>query len=146
MDAHDRAAAFTAFKAALAVSPSTALTYICGSVILSWGGEAERAIEWGERGLRLSPFDPWALAAFGSLMLGHFYRGRYDEAVTAAYKAVQSTPPTASTTCCSRRRSQKLVGSKKQKRLRHEFWNCTLNSDTADNFPAWIAHRCLPPL
>ena len=92
MDAHDRAAAFTAFEAALAVSPSTALTYICGSVVLSWGGEAERAIEWGERGLRLSPFDPWAFAAFGSLMLGHFHRGRYDEAVSAAYKAVQSNP------------------------------------------------------
>jgi adenylate cyclase len=92
MDAHDRAAAFTAFEAALAVSPSTALTYICGSVIFSWGGEAERAIEWGERGLRLSPFDPWAFAAFGSLMLGHFHRGRYDEAVNAAYKAVQSNP------------------------------------------------------
>ena len=92
MDAHDRAAAFTAFEAALAVSPSTALTYVCGSVILSWGGEAECAIEWGERGLRLSPFDPWAFAAFGSLMLGHFYRARYDEAVSAAYKAVQSNP------------------------------------------------------
>jgi adenylate cyclase len=92
MDAHDRAAAFTAFEAALAVSPSTALTYICGSVILSWGGEAERAVEWGERGLRLSPFDPWAFAAFGSLVLGHFHRGRYDEAVSAAYKAVQSNP------------------------------------------------------
>jgi tetratricopeptide (TPR) repeat protein len=25
-------------------------------------------------------------------MLGHFYRGRYYEAVTAAYKAVQSNP------------------------------------------------------
>jgi adenylate cyclase len=92
MDAHDRAAAFTAFDAALAASPSTALTYICGSVVLSWTGEAERAIEWGERGVRLSPFDPWAFAAYGSLTLGHFQRGRYDEAATAAYKAVQSNP------------------------------------------------------
>ena len=25
-------------------------------------------------------------------MLGHFHRGRYDEAVSAAYKAVQSNP------------------------------------------------------
>ena len=31
MDAHDRAAAFAAFEAALAVSPSSALTYILGS-------------------------------------------------------------------------------------------------------------------
>jgi TolB-like protein len=90
MDAHDRAAGFAAFEAALAVSPSTALAYILGSVIFSWTGEAERAIEWGERGMRLSPFDPWAFAAFGSLALGHFRRGRYEEAANAAYKAVQA--------------------------------------------------------
>src|SRR3984957_19114808 len=59
MDGHDRAAAFGAFAAALAVSPSTALSYILGSVILGWTGSAERAIEWGEHGLRLSPFDSW---------------------------------------------------------------------------------------
>jgi TolB-like protein len=45
MDGHDRAAAFTALEAALAISPSSALTYILGSVILGWGGDAERAIE-----------------------------------------------------------------------------------------------------
>ena len=56
------------------------------------GGEAERAIEWAERGLRLSPFDPWAFAAFGSVMLGHFHRSRYEEAAAAAYKAVQANP------------------------------------------------------
>ena len=92
MDGHDRAAAFAAFEAALAVSPSTALTYILGSVILGWSGEAERAIEWGERAIRLSPFDPWAFAAFGSLTLAHFLRGRYAEAANFAYKAVQSNP------------------------------------------------------
>ena len=92
MDGHDRAAAFTAFEAALSVSPSSALTYILGSVILGWTGEAERAIEWGERGLRLSPLDPRAFAAFHSLTLGNFQQGRYEEAVRAAYKAVQSNP------------------------------------------------------
>ena len=92
MDEHDRAAAFAAFEAALAISPSSALTYILGSVILAWGGEAERAIEWGERGMRLSPFDPWRFSAFCSLALGHFHRGRYEEAAAAARKAVQSSP------------------------------------------------------
>ena len=92
MDGHDRAAAFAAFEAALAVSPSSALTYILGSVILGWTGEAERAIEWGQRGLRLSPFDPRAFAAFHSLTLGNFQQGRYEEAARAAYKAVQSNP------------------------------------------------------
>ncbi len=92
MDGHDHAAAFAAFDAALMVSPSSALTYILGSVIYGWTGQAERAIEWGERGLRLSPFDPWAFAAFHSLILGHFHRGRYEEATNAARKAVQSNP------------------------------------------------------
>jgi tetratricopeptide (TPR) repeat protein len=90
MDGHDHAAAFAALEAALAVSPSSALTYILGSVIYGWTGEAERAIEWAESGLRLSPFDPWAFAAFHSLTLGHFHRGRYEQAVSAAHKALQS--------------------------------------------------------
>jgi TolB-like protein/DNA-binding winged helix-turn-helix (wHTH) protein len=92
MDAHDRAAAFTAFEAALAISPSTALSYILGSTILGWNAEAERAIEWAGRATRLSPFDPWTFAAFHAFTLGHFHRGRYDMAAKAAYKAVQSNP------------------------------------------------------
>jgi len=90
MDAHDRAAAFTALEAALAISPSSALTYILGSVILGWGGEAERAMEWSEKGMRLSPFDSWAWAAFDAQAMSHFIRGRYEEACRAAYKSVQA--------------------------------------------------------
>lgn len=92
MDGHDRTAAFTALDAALAISPSSALTYILGSVILGWGGEAERAIEWSERGVRLSPFDSWAWAAFDAQAMSHFHRGRYEEAARAAYRAVQANP------------------------------------------------------
>ena len=92
MDGHDRAAAFTALEAALAISPSSALTYILGSVMLAWGGQAERAIEWSERGMRLSPLDPWAFAAFDAQAMGHFYLGRYDKAADAAYKCVHANP------------------------------------------------------
>ena len=76
MDGHDRIAAFTALEAALDISPSSALTYILGSVMLGWGGEAERAIEWSERGMRLSPFDSWAFAAFDAQAMSHLLRGR----------------------------------------------------------------------
>jgi tetratricopeptide (TPR) repeat protein len=89
MDGHDHASAFVALEAALAVSPSSALTYILGGVMLGWAGEAERAIEWGERGIRLSPFDPWIWSAYHALTLGHFHLGRYEEAAKAAHKAVQ---------------------------------------------------------
>ncbi|MBB2693145.1 UNVERIFIED_ORG: tetratricopeptide (TPR) repeat protein [Rhizobium esperanzae] len=92
MDGHDRKAAFPALEAALAISPSSALTYILGSVILGWGGDAERAIEWSERGMRLSPFDPWAFAAFDAQAMSHLLRGRYDEACRAAYRSVQANP------------------------------------------------------
>jgi tetratricopeptide (TPR) repeat protein len=92
MDGHDRAAAFTALEAALAISPSSALTYILGSVMLAWGGEAERAIEWSERGVRLSPLDPWAFAAFDAQALSHFHLGRYEKAAQAAYRSVHTNP------------------------------------------------------
>ncbi len=92
MDGHDRKAAFTALEAALAISPSSALTYILGGVILGWGGEAEEAIKWSERGMRLSPFDPWAFAAFDAQAMSHLLRGRYDDACRAAYKSVQANP------------------------------------------------------
>ncbi|MCP4619405.1 MAG: transcriptional regulator [Bradyrhizobium sp.] len=92
MDAHDRQAAFAAFEAALALSPSTALAWILGSVVAGWSGQAERAIDWSERGMRLSPFDPWAFAAYDAQALGHFCRDRYAEAASAAYKSNLANP------------------------------------------------------
>ena len=92
MDKADRAAAFAAFDASLAVSPSLAVTYILGGVILSFSGESERAIEWADRGLRLSPFDPWRSSAFVAVSAAHFKLGQYEEAMAAGRKAVQSAP------------------------------------------------------
>lgn len=54
MVAHDRVIASDAFEQALALSPSSALTLFAGSVVSAYAGEAERAIEWGERALRIS--------------------------------------------------------------------------------------------
>jgi TolB-like protein len=92
MDAHDRNAAFTAMETALAISPSSALTYILGSVILGWTGEAERAIAWSERGMRLSPLDSWAFAAFDAQAMSYVLLGRHEEACHAAYRSVQANP------------------------------------------------------
>lgn len=92
MDAHDRQAAFVAFEAALALSPSTALAWVLGSVVAAWAGDAERAIDWSERGMRLSPFDPWAFAAYDAQALSHFHRDRFAEAAAAAYKSNLANP------------------------------------------------------
>ena len=147
MDGHDRAAAFAAFEAALAVSPSSALTYILGSVILGWAGEAERAIEWGERGL--------APQSVRSLGLRRIPRIDARHISTAAATRRRPRPPTrpsspirptASPTCCWRRRSRSSDASKTPRLLRHGFWNCSRHSATAGNLPAWIVRPRLPPL
>jgi tetratricopeptide (TPR) repeat protein len=42
--------------------------------------------------LRLSPFDPLGYLAHDSVSIGHFQRGRYEEAVSAARKAIKFNP------------------------------------------------------
>jgi TolB-like protein/Flp pilus assembly protein TadD len=92
MIAHDRQAARQAFAAALALSPSCALTYMLGSVIMYLAGDSDRATEWGERALRLSPFDPMSYLAWSSIAHGHFQRGEYEAAAAAAQKVFQANP------------------------------------------------------
>ena len=76
---HDHATASDAFETALSLSPSSAFSYHLGSVIAGWAGNAERAVEWGERALQLSPFDPLSYLAYDSVSVGHFRRGRYED-------------------------------------------------------------------
>jgi tetratricopeptide (TPR) repeat protein len=91
MIAHDREAARQAFEAAMALSPSCALTYMFGSVIMVFAGDADRGIEWGERALRLSPFDPMSYLPWRSIALGHLQR-EYEAAAEAAQKVFQANP------------------------------------------------------
>jgi hypothetical protein len=63
-----------------------------GRIVLGWGGEAEHAIEWGERGNRLSPFDPWITLTLHGISLGHFLRGRHEEAATTVRRAIRNKP------------------------------------------------------
>ncbi|HYM32700.1 MAG TPA: adenylate/guanylate cyclase domain-containing protein [Candidatus Cybelea sp.] len=92
MVAHDREASLKAFEAALAISPSCAIAYGFGSVVNVLGGNAERAIEWGERALRLSPIDPASHGPCLAISLGHFLLGRYEQAADAARKTFQANP------------------------------------------------------
>jgi TolB-like protein len=92
MVAHDRDAARQAFEAALALSSSCALAYNLGSVTMALAGDADRGIEWGERALRLSPFDPMNYAPWFSITLGRLQRGEYEAAAEAAHKVFQANP------------------------------------------------------
>jgi len=57
-----------------------------------YGGDSERGVEWGERALRLSPFDPMSYAPLLSIALGRFQRGEYEAAAEAAHKVFQASP------------------------------------------------------
>lgn len=90
--AHDREAARRAFEAALAVSPSCAVAHSFGSVVLATGGDVERGIAWGERALRLSPFDPMRFGVYFAIGISHLRRGEYEEAAEAARQVFQANP------------------------------------------------------
>ena len=96
MPRSDRALAREAFESALAISrPGAGRCDSAGGHRRpgrGWGGEADRAIEWGERGIRQSPFDPWITAALHGMCMGHFLRGRYEEAAIAVRRAIRSKP------------------------------------------------------
>lgn len=89
---HDRPAAFEAFEEAITLCPSCAPAFIFGSAPFAFAGQAERAIDWGERALRLSPFDPMSYVAYHGIAVGNFQLGRYEEAARAGRKAIQSNP------------------------------------------------------
>jgi adenylate cyclase len=89
---HDRVTALEAFERALALSPSSVFTLFLGSGVLAYAGEAERAIDWAERALRISPNDRLAYVPHHIMALAHFLRGRYEEAANHARRAVQANP------------------------------------------------------
>jgi adenylate cyclase len=90
---HDPATALAAFNRAAAISPSNAFVLGFGSVALACCGQAELAIEWAERALRLSPFDPLRHLPFNAMAVAHFTRGRYEQAAAASRSAIDSNPP-----------------------------------------------------
>ena len=90
--AHDRELASEAFDRALALSPSCALVLFMGSSVVSYGGDAERAIDWGERAIRLSPLDAMNYIPHCAIGLGQFLLGRHEEAIAAFRRGLQLNP------------------------------------------------------
>jgi adenylate cyclase len=65
---------------------------MAGSVIFGWAAQAERANEWAERALRLSPLDPTQWYSYHGLALGHFALSHDEEAAAAARRAIHINP------------------------------------------------------
>ena len=114
---HDRAAAQEAFEAALALSPSSAFAYILGSVWSRLGRRRGARHRMGRAsGCVSARSTRGAFAAWHAIFLGHFQRGRFEEATNATRKAdpVQ-IPASASPTCSWRRRSESSGGSTRRR-------------------------------
>ena len=92
MVGHDSTTAFENFDRAIALSPSSSIALFCGSVASWYAGASERAVDWAERALRVSPFDRMNYFAYHGLAVGHFALGNYEQATNAARHAVQSNP------------------------------------------------------
>ena len=89
---HDRVTAREAFEQAQAISPSGSLALFFGSNAAAYAGEAEPALDWAKRALRISPFDRLSFIAYQALALGHFLHSRHDEAAHAARRAIHFNP------------------------------------------------------
>jgi TolB-like protein/tetratricopeptide (TPR) repeat protein len=90
---YDRPAAFEAFERALALSPSSVFALFMGCIVQAYAGNAECAIEWAERALRVSPIiDRLAYVPHNALALAYILQGRFEEAANAARRSVQSNP------------------------------------------------------
>jgi TolB-like protein/DNA-binding winged helix-turn-helix (wHTH) protein len=89
---HDSVTAFEAFERALALTPFSALALGLGGTAAAWTGQADRAIDWGHRALRLNPFGPMTYLSHHSIALAYFLLDRHEESLQAARRAVQANP------------------------------------------------------
>jgi TolB-like protein/Flp pilus assembly protein TadD len=91
-DEPDATTALNLVERALTLSGSNAFAHSLGSVVLAWMGRPERAIEWAERAIRLSPFDSLNYFAHNGLANACIQMQRYEEARAAALRAIECNP------------------------------------------------------
>jgi adenylate cyclase len=84
--------AFNAFDRALASSPSSFVALSYGSMIRGWAGDYATAIEYGERAIRLSPFDQALHLPYNGLAYAHYFAGDFEQAAVAASRSAQANP------------------------------------------------------
>ena len=83
--------ALEALDRSLALSPSSAFAFGCSSIIRAWVGD-DLGMEHAKIGIRLSPYDPLIYMPFVGLAYGHFFKGNFEEAASAASRASAANP------------------------------------------------------
>ena len=77
---------------AVALNPNASSAWEQRGWTYLFAGQPEEAIRSFERSNRLSPFDPWRFSTFAGMSGAFIGLGRFDEAVSAAKKAVRHNP------------------------------------------------------
>jgi adenylate cyclase len=78
-----------ALELAIELNPSLTLAYGMLGNILATLGRPEDAIPTLEKGMRLSPRDPFSFAFLSGLALAHFAAGRYEDAIDWAQRSLR---------------------------------------------------------
>jgi len=81
------AAAAQAIERAVSIGPNNAIAWSMHSLVHGMLGEGARAVLSAERGLRLSPFDPFVYWHEHMLSQAHYVNGNFEEAITWGERA-----------------------------------------------------------
>ncbi len=90
--AHDYATAMEVIDRALTLTASSTIGLSFGSVILGHAGDGVRAVDYGERALRVSPRDFMTYLPYAGLVLAHYVSGNFSESAAAGGRAAQANP------------------------------------------------------
>jgi TolB-like protein/class 3 adenylate cyclase len=90
--AHDYRTAMEVIDRALTLTAASALGLSFGSIILGHAGDAARAIDYGERALRISPPDFMTYLCYAGLVLAHYVAGDNEASAAAGSRAEQANP------------------------------------------------------
>jgi len=90
--AHEYTTAMEVIDRALTLTAASALGLSFGSVILGHAGDAVRAIDYGERALRISPPDFMTFLGYAGLVLAHYVAGDNEASAAAGSRAAQANP------------------------------------------------------
>jgi len=90
--AHDYTTSMEVIDRALTLTAASALGLSFGSIILGHAGDAVRAIDYGERALRISPPDFMTYLGYAGLVLAHYVAGDNEASAAAGSRAAQANP------------------------------------------------------
>ena len=85
---------------AVALNPNSALAWEQRGWACAYAAQDEEAVRSFERAIRLSPLDPMLFSTFTGMSFALISLGRFDEAVTAAKRALRKNPNFSSTYRC----------------------------------------------